>query len=116
MSDEGKLVLNGTFGSTKRSGRWTVPPHITLRRRFGSAELDFTSADFQALDVVMDIDMVGGSIELRVPNDVRVESELSTTFASYEDHRKTTAATASRSIRLRGRAVWGSVETRGPKK
>ena len=44
--DEETLVLNGTFGSTKRSGPWRVPPRITLRRRFGSVELDFTSADF----------------------------------------------------------------------
>ena len=115
MSGDGALVMNGTFGSVKRSGRWRVPSRITLRRRFGSVELDFTAADFTAGDVVLDVDMVGGSIELRVPDDVRVESELTTSFASYEDHRGTTTDDVVRTITLRGRAVFGSVETRGPR-
>ena len=59
----------------------------------------------------MDIDMIGGSIELRVPDGMRVESELSTTLASDEDHRKNLSPSPSRSLTLRGRAVWGSVET-----
>ena len=92
------------------------PPTSRCARRFGSAELDFTSADFAAEHVVMDVDMIGGSIEIRVPDYMRVTCELSTTLGSYEDHRKNGVEGESRSLTLRGRAIWGSVETRGPKK
>jgi hypothetical protein len=60
----------------------------------------------------MDVDMVGGSIELKVPADMHVSSELHTTLASYEDHRKVNPDPSGRSLTLRGRAVWGSVEVR----
>jgi hypothetical protein len=69
------LVLSGVLGSTKRSGAWKVPEQVTLHRRFGSAELDFTSAVFASDHVVLDVDMIGGSIELKVPSDMHVNSE-----------------------------------------
>lgn len=108
------LRLTGTFGSTKRSGEWHVPAHVILRRRMGSAELDFTGAVFDAEHTRLDIDMIGGSTELRVPEDMHVESTLGTTFASYEDHRQHNPSSAGRSLTISGRAVWGSVEVRGP--
>jgi predicted membrane protein len=106
------LVLKGVLGSTKRSGAWKVPEQVTLHRRFGSAELDFTSAAFDTDHVVLDVDMIGGSIELKVPSDMHVSSELATTMASYEDHRKVNPPDSGRSMTIRGRAVWGSVEVR----
>lgn len=106
------LLLSHTFGSTKRKGVWHVPASVFLRQRMGSTQLDFTSAELEAAETVFDVDMVGGSIELKVPSDVSVVSELALTLASYEDHRKTVAAQASRRLVLRGRAVWGSVEVR----
>ena len=113
MSSDQPLVLSGTLGSTKRSGAWQVPEQITLRRRFGSAELDFTSAVLAGPHIVMDVDMIGGSIELRVPDDMHVTSELRPTLASYADPRKVPPAPSGRSLPLRGRAVFGSVEVRG---
>jgi predicted membrane protein len=106
------LVLGGVLGSTKRSGAWQVPAEVRLRRRFGSAELDFTDAVLASDHVVLDVDMIGGSIELKVPGDMHVSSELMTTLASYEDHRKVNPDAAVRSMTIRGRAIWGSVEVR----
>ena len=110
------LNLSHTFGSTKRNGQWQVPEHVVLRQRMGSAELDFTEALLTATDVTLEIDMVGGSIELRVPEDMHVESTLQTSLASYQDHRGANPEPAARTLSIRGRAVWGSVEVRGPKK
>lgn len=106
------LTLSHMFGSTKRKGSWRVPARVVLRQRMGSTDLDFTEADLADAHTVIDVDMFGGSIELRVPGDIRVTSELSTTLASYQDHRSTDNAAATRSITLRGRAIWGSVEVR----
>jgi Cell wall-active antibiotics response 4TMS YvqF len=120
MSDT--LNLSHTFGSIKRGGEWRVPEHIVLRQRMGSAELDLTEADLAATHTVLELDMIGGSVEIRVPEDMLVISTLTTTLASYQDHRSpgpdTTLATATDAptLAVQGRAAWGSVEVRGPKR
>jgi Cell wall-active antibiotics response 4TMS YvqF len=117
MTGSGPLQLRHTFGSTKRTGEWQVPGHVVLRQRMGSAELDFTAAVFETAQVTLELDMIGGSVELRVPEDMHVESTLATTLGSYEDHRANNpVGAAGRSLTIQGRAVWGSVEVRGPKK
>jgi hypothetical protein len=115
MAMDEPLLLTGTFGSTKRSGPWRVPAHVVLRRRMGSAELDFTAATFDAEHTHLEVDMIGGSIEMRVPAGLHVESNLNTVLASYQDHRKNTPEPSGRSLTISGRAVWGSVEVRGPR-
>jgi hypothetical protein len=114
--DDNTLTLGGVFGSTKRSGAWQVPEHVLIRRRFGSAELDLTEAIFAGSEISFEIDMVGGSIELRVPEGMHVRSSMLTHFASYQDHRSTNPHPAERTLTISGRAVLGSVEVRGPKK
>jgi predicted membrane protein len=115
MSDA--LMLKHTFGSTKRSGDWSVPERIVLRQRMGSTDLDFTSARFAGGTVVLEIDAFGGSIELRVPSGMAVASDVRTTFASYEDHRKDIVGDAAApAMTITGRMTWGSIEVRGPRK
>ncbi len=109
------LHLAHVLGSTKRHGRWTVPETVTVRQRLGSTDLDFTEAEFTAPVTTIDLDMIGGSVELRVPEDTVVECELQTTLASYEDHRGAAPAAVGTTVVVRGRAVWGSVEVRGPR-
>lgn len=116
MTESGTLHLGHTFGSTKRSGRWTVPEQVVLRQRMGSTQLDLTEAELVGPVTTLELDMIGGSVELRVPAGVIVESELATTFASFQDHRDTPPADPTHTLRLRGRAVWGSVEVRGPRR
>lgn len=115
MTMDEPLLLSGIFGSTKRSGQWQVPAHVVLRRRMGSAELDFTDAVFGSAHTLLELDMIGGSVELRVPDDMHVESTVQTTAASYQDHRKHNPGSSGRSLTISGRAVWGSVEVRGPR-
>jgi predicted membrane protein len=115
-TSDAPLVLRHTFGSTKRSGDWRVPAQVELHQRFGSAELDLTSAVLATPHVTLELDMIGGSVELRVPEDMEVTSTVATTFASFEDHRASNPTQAARSLTISGRAIWGSVEVRGPKK
>ncbi len=117
------LTLSHTFGSVKRGGAWSVPEHVVLRQRMGSAELDLTEAVLAAATTVLDLDMVGGSVEIRVPADMVVTSELATSLASYQDLREpgpddalATPSLAGRALTIQGRAVFGSVEVRGPRR
>jgi predicted membrane protein len=115
MTGSAPLQLRHTFGSTKRSGEWQVPETVVLRQRMGSAELDFTAAVFEAEQVTLELDMIGGSVEVRVPGDMHVASNVATTLGSFEDHRAHNPAPGGRTLTIQGRAVWGSVEVRGPK-
>jgi hypothetical protein len=111
------LNLDHTFGSIKRQGQWTVPEHVVLRQRMGSASLDLTEAIFTSPQTDLEIDMVGGSIEIRVPADMQVTADPRLTLASYEDHRRPDhSAPAGTTLTISGRAIWGSVEVRGPRK
>src|SRR5262245_6334195 len=107
----------GTLGSLKRKGAWTVPAKIRIYRRMGSVELDFTEATFTAPVTDIEIDVIGGSIEIRVPEGAGVSTdEIVVSMGSIEDHRKTRQAGGSAHLRFRGNLRMGSLEVRGPRK
>lgn len=114
MTDSNPLQLRHTFGSIKRTGAWRVPAHVVVRQRLGSTELDLTSAVFDGPEVTLDLDVIGGSVELRVPDGVHVDAAVATRLASYRDRRHDDHAPGRRTLTLRGRVVWGSVELHGP--
>jgi hypothetical protein len=107
----------GTFGSIKRKGAWTVPSKISIHRRMGSVELDFTEAQFTSPVTDIELDMVGGSIEIRVREDASVSTdEVVVSMGSIEDHRKTREVGGSPRLRFHGSLRMGSFEVRGPRK
>jgi predicted membrane protein len=108
------LKLDHTFGSIKRAGPWSVPERMDLRQRMGSTALDRTELTFTGTHTELVVDMIGGSVEIRVPVDMHVTSALSTTLASYQDHRSDNPQTSGHTLAISGRAIWGSVEVRGP--
>lgn len=112
MTGTPPLRLQHTFGMLKRAGDWHLPPAVEIKQRMGSTELDLTDATFESPETTIQIDMIGGSIELKVPLDIHVDADIQTTAASYQDHRKTGNTETQRRILLRGRAIWGSVEIR----
>ncbi len=107
----------GSFGSIKRKGAWTVPSKIRIHRRMGSVELDFTEAQFTSPVTDIELDVVGGSIEIRVPEGVTVSwDEIVVGMGSIEDHRKTREVGGSPQLRFHGSLRMGSFEIRGPRK
>jgi hypothetical protein len=107
----------GTFGSIKRKGVWTVPAKIRIHRRMGSVELDFTEAQFTAPITDIELDLIGGSIEIRVREGATVSTdEIVVSMGSIEDHRKTREVGGSPRLRFHGSLRMGSLEVRGPRK
>jgi len=107
----------GTLGSIERKGAWTVPARIRIHRRMGSVELDFTEAVFTAPVTDIELDVIGGSVEIRVPEgaDVSID-EIAVSMGSIEDHRKTRGSGGSPRLRFRGSLRMGSFEVRGPRR
>jgi hypothetical protein len=107
----------GSFSSLKRRGVWQVPAKIVLRRRMGSVDLDFSQAQFTSSVVEIELDVFGGSIELRVPADASVSmDQVDVTMGSTEDHRKSAPLQGRPHFRLYGVVKMGSLEVRGPRK
>ena len=63
-----RVELRGWAGSLKRHGEWTVPTRLALVRRLGSVELDLTKARFAGPVVVIELDLVRGSVDIRLPD------------------------------------------------
>jgi hypothetical protein len=56
-----------------RRGDWDVAAHLVVRTKVGSTELDFTEARIPHDVVEIELDVVAGSVELRVPLGAVVE-------------------------------------------
>lgn len=107
----------GTLSSLERKGAWTVPARIRIHRRMGSVELDFTEATFTAPVTDIELDVIGGSVEIRLPEGASVSvDEVVVGMGSIEDHRKTRPAGDSPHLRFHGNLRMGSLEVRGPRK
>jgi hypothetical protein len=107
----------GTLSSLQRRGDWRVPRKLVLRRRLGSVELDFTDAQIAYPVVEIELDIVGGSVELRLPDGAGAAiDDVAITVGSVEDHRKNATHTGKPHFLITGDIRWGSLELRGPRR
>lgn len=111
-----RLELRGWLGSLSRSGEWTVPTRLALVRRVGSVDLDLVRARFAGPVVVIELDMVRGSVNIRLPEGASVSLDDVTVYGgSARDRRKNPPAEGRPHVVITGRVVMGSVNIRGPK-
>jgi hypothetical protein len=112
-----RVELRGWLGSLKRHGEWIVPTRLALVRRVGSVELDLTKARFAGPVVVIELDMVRGSVRIRLPDGASASIDDVTVYGgSARDLRKRAAAEGMPHVVLTGRVVMGSVKIRGPRR
>ena len=84
-------TVSAVFGSVERRGPWTVPQHLDVRVRFGSAELDLREATLGPGTTTIDVAIAFGSLELTVPPDLTIEVQVSSVAGSVEDTRRPAA-------------------------
>jgi uncharacterized protein DUF1707 len=110
--------VRGVLGSVSRRGAWDVPAHLVVRTTLGSAELDFTEARIPHDVVDIELDVVAGSVELRLPAGARVEhGDLQATLSSIENRvRGGPDAPEGPLFRIRGKVRAGSVEIHPPRR
>ncbi|MFM8598035.1 MAG: DUF1707 domain-containing protein [Mycobacterium sp.] len=112
-----RLELRGWLGSLRRHGEWTVPTRLALVRRVGSVHLDLTSARFAGPVVVIELDMVRGSLDIRLPEGASVSVDDVVVYGgSARDRRRDPPAEGKPHVVITGRVVLGSVSVRGPKR
>ena len=99
------------LSSNERTGVWTVPSQITIYSLLGSAVLDFTDAIFRQPDVTVKI--VGGlsSLEIFVPEQVTLSTNVFNILGSTENKAPSLGhLKQAPHIRIEGIQVLGSVE------
>ncbi len=112
-----RLELRGWVGSLRRQGQWTVPTRLALVRRVGSVHLDLTDARFAGPVVVIELDMIRGSVDIRLPEGASASVDDVTVYGgSARDRRKNPPAEGRPHVVITGRVVMGSVDIRGPKR
>jgi hypothetical protein len=112
-----RVELRGWLGSLKRHGQWTVPTRLAIVRRVGSVELDLTNARFAGPVVVIELDMIRGSVDIRLPEAASASIDDVTVYGgSARDLRKDAPAEGTPHVVLTGRMVMGSVKIRGPRR
>jgi hypothetical protein len=112
-----RLELRGWMGSLRRNGEWTVPTRLSLVRRIGSVDLDLSTARFAGPVVVIELDMIRGSLDLRLPDGASASIDDVTVYGgSARDRRKHPPADGKPHVVIAGRVVLGSVTIRGPKR
>jgi hypothetical protein len=80
------VELRNTMASLKRNGRWVVPGTLVVRNRMGSTNLDFTEAEIAHSEVLLQMDVTGGSVELLLPEGASVSTdELEVNLGSVKD-------------------------------
>jgi hypothetical protein len=86
-------------------------------RRFGSVHLDLVNARFAGPVVVIELDMVRGSVDIRLPDGASASVDDVEVFGgSAADLRKNAPAEGAPHVVLTGRMVLGSVRIRGPRR
>ena len=112
-----RLELRGWLGSLRRHGQWTVPTRLALVRRVGSVVLDLTHARCAGPVVVIELDMVRGSVHIRLPDGASASIDDVIVYGgSARDRRKDPPSEGKPHVVLTGRVVMGSVSIRGPRR
>jgi Domain of unknown function (DUF1707) len=108
------LTINERHGSVRRDGRWTLPHRLALRTRWCDVMLDLTSAVRSEPELVIEMQVHGGDVELVLaPGMVVDANELSvrhTRLAISRDAGDNTQETLY--VRLVGRMRHGRISTR----
>jgi hypothetical protein len=111
------VELKGSMSSLERKGNWQVPRKLVLRWRMGSVKLDFAEARIVHPVVEIELDVKGGSVEIRLPEGASASLDgVEARLGSIEDHRRGAPAVGRPHFVLKGEISRGSVEVRGPRR
>jgi Domain of unknown function (DUF1707) len=108
------LTIDGRHGSVRRDGRWTLPHRLVLRTAWCDVMLDLTSAVRSGPELVIELRVRGGDVELVLaPGMVVDANELAVRFTSLEISRDAGDNTPETlRVRLVGRMRHGQITAR----
>jgi len=111
-----RLTISEKHGSVRRDGRWTLPHRLVLRTAWTDVLLDLTSAVRSGPDLVIELKVRGGNLELLLePGMVVDANELSVRHSTLAISRDAgDDAPETLRIHLAGRMKHGRIDTQWP--
>lgn len=110
----GRLTIKERHGTVRRDGRWTLPRRLALRTAWSDVVLDLTRAVPSGPELVIDMRVSGGRVELVLAPGMAVDANaLKVRYGSLaisQDPGDSTPETLH--VRLAGRMRHGRVEAR----
>lgn len=108
------LTIKERHGTVRREGQWTLPRRLVLRTAWSDVLLDLTSAVRSAPELVIELRVSGGNVELVLaPGMVVDANELSVRHSSLAISRDAGDNTPETlRVRLVGRMRHGRLDTR----
>lgn len=96
----------------RRDADWILPRLFRVFAFWGNAEIDLTQALLAPGTSEIEIRCIMASVEIIVPPDVRVESEVDAVLGSAEVQRRIASTTSpdAPTVRITGSAFMGSIE------
>jgi Domain of unknown function (DUF1707) len=108
------LTISERYGAVRRDGRWTLPHRLALRTAWCDVMLDLTSAVRSGPELVIELGVRGGKVELVLAPDMVVDAnELAVRYTELAISRDAGGNTPETlCVRLVGRMRYGRIGTR----
>jgi hypothetical protein len=108
------ITISERHGSVRRDGRWTLPRRLALRTAWCDVMLDLTSAVRSGPELVIELRVRGGDVELVLAPGIVVDAnELAVRYTKLEISRDAGDNTPQTlCVRLTGRMKHGRISTR----
>jgi hypothetical protein len=113
---DGRKPIAGIFGRERRDGRWVVPERLSVTAIFGEVVLDLREAVLQSRRITLLATVVGGTVQLIVPDGVAVEMTGSATASRKSEVGTTPARPETPVIEVRAFALGGRVKVVRPRR
>ncbi|MDP4535478.1 LiaF-related protein [Alkalimonas collagenimarina] len=100
------------LSSNQHNGQWLVPAEIQVISILGSVELDFSEAIFQHQHVVIRVNNWVGSLDILVPEQVNVVSNMFNIIGSANNKAPSMGGRQAPKIVIEGYSILGSLEVK----
>jgi hypothetical protein len=113
---DGRKPVAGIFGRERRDGRWVVPDRLAVTVIFGEVVLDLREAVLQSQRITVLATVVGGTLQLIVPEGVAVEVTGSPALSRDSRNGTPTPLPETPVIEVRAFSLAGRVKVVRPRK
>ncbi|HEY0922309.1 DUF1707 SHOCT-like domain-containing protein [Rheinheimera pacifica] len=100
------------LSSNQQRGQWLVPAEINIINVLGSVELDFTEAVFQHQHIVIRVNNWIGSLDILVPEQVNVVSNMFNIIGSTNNQAQSMGERQAPQIVIEGYSILGSLDVK----
>ena len=107
--DDLDWVIN-IMGGSERGGAWSVPRELRIVTVMGGAALDFSEARFAEPVLRIKLFCLMGGVEIKVPEQVRVESKAIAIMGGVDNRAGGEAGTEAPRILVEGLVVMGGLD------